>query len=109
METNKVKAMLSQKLDDNMNFAVNRTNSTWIGDNVNSVNNDYSMTGWSYWTDHYYPQVIRETYPVYFKEQAKDKGKQAFEIIKMMKDKRFVKLETVGEFIDLMDELIKII
>ena len=42
-------------------------------------------------------------------ERARDKGKEAFEIIKMLKDKKFLKLNTVSEFIDIMDELIKIL
>ena len=67
------------------------------------------MSCWHYWRDDYYPNIIRESYPVYFQERAKDKGKQAFEIIKILKDKKFVKLETVGDFIDMMDELIKIL
>ena len=67
------------------------------------------MSCWDYWQYNWYPQVIRESYPVYIKERAEDKGKQAFEIIKHLKDKRFLKLETVGDFIDCMDTLIKIL
>ena len=64
---------------------------------------------WGYYQDCYYPYVIRESYPVYLQERARDKGKQAFEIIKILKDKKLVQLKTVGNFIDLMDELIKIL
>ena len=42
-------------------------------------------------------------------ERAKDKGKQAFEIIKILKDKKLVNMAKVGDFIGLMDELIKIL
>ena len=68
-----------------------------------------TMSCWGYWQDWYYPHVIRESYPVYIGERALDKGKQAFEIIKILKDKKLVKLEKVSDFIDLMDELIKIL
>jgi len=66
-------------------------------------------TCWDYWIDHYYPQVIHNSYPVYLQERAKDKGKQAFEVIKMLKDKKLIKLEKVSDFIDAMDALIKIL
>ena len=68
-----------------------------------------TISCWDYWTQYHYPQTIFTSYPVYLQERAKDKGKQAFEIIKILKDKRFVNLEKVGDFIDLMDELIKIL
>ncbi len=68
-----------------------------------------TMSCWGYWQDYYYPNVIRESYPVYIGERAIDKGKQAYEIIKILKDKKLVKLEKVSDFIDLMDELIKIL
>ena len=55
-----------------------------------------NLTCWHYWTDYYYPQVIYRDYPVYIQERAKDKGKQAFEIIKILKDKKLVKLEKVS-------------
>jgi len=57
----------------------------------------------------YYPEVIKTSYPVYIQERALDKGKQAFEIIKILKDKKLVNMTKVGDFIDLMDELIKIL
>ncbi len=68
-----------------------------------------SISCWDYWTNWYYPQIIYQSYPVYIRERAMDKGKQAFEIIKILKDKKLVNLEKVGDFIDLMDELIKIL
>jgi len=68
-----------------------------------------ATTCWGYWTDHYYPKVIHPSYPVYMQERARDKGKQAFEIIKILKDKKLVNMAKVGDFIDLMDELIKIL
>ena len=92
MDTNSI---TNASLDNNLNFTT-----------VNGIGN---MTAWGYWTDYYYPRVIHESYPVYIQERARDKGKQAFEIIKVLKDKKLVKLEKVSDFIDLMDELIKIL
>lgn len=80
--------------------------------NIQGTVNDIPSTSyscWDYWHKDYYPYVIRTGYPTYIQERAIDKGKQAFEIIKMLKDSRFLKLETVGDFIDLMDKLIKIL
>ena len=67
------------------------------------------LTGWNYWQNYYYPQVIRESYPVYIQERAKDEAKKAYEIVKILKDKKLVKLDKVSDFVDLMDELIKIL
>lgn len=87
-----------------------------VGDNLNiktnadySVNNLSSQSCWGFWQDDYYPKIIRESYPVYIRERSEDKGKQAYEIIKILKDKKLVNLNKVGDFIDLMDELIKIL
>ena len=66
-------------------------------------------TCWGYWQDYYYPYVIRESYPVYIQERTIDNGKKAYEIIKILKDKKLVKLDKVSDFIDLMDCLINII
>lgn len=116
---------MSNKLDDNLNITANYCQAS--GSNLVGNFSDTTLsvtaggttgasgavncvtTGWNWWTDYYYPQVIRQSYPVYIQERAQDKGKQAFEIIKMLKDKRFVKLETVADFVDAMDALIKIL
>ena len=118
---NEVKALMSAKLDTNLNVvsdgkAMYMSGNT-IGDfqDMAKTTNDFqlgeikNLSVWKYWYDDYYPKIIKESYPVYIQERAKDKGKEAFEIIKMLKDKRFLKLEDVGQFIDLMDELIKIL
>lgn len=76
---------------------------------INAILHTAPLTGWSYWQDMYYPQVIRESYPVYLQERSKDKGKQAFEILKQMQDKKLMKLEKVSDFIEAMDTLIKIL
>jgi hypothetical protein len=98
METSAM-AMMNASLDNNLN----------VGTFSNATNAVYQGSAWGYWSDWYYPQVIRESYPVYVQERARDKGKQAFEIIKILKDKKLVQLSKVGDFIDLMDELIKIL
>ena len=116
-------AMMNCSVDDNFNLS-----NEWEGGNGNNPvitgtsdavslvdsNGGYTFNGtdlscWGYYQDYYYPTVIRESYPVYLQERAKDKGKQAFEIIKILKDKKLVQLKTVGNFIDLMDELIKVL
>lgn len=68
-----------------------------------------SISGWSFWRDYYYPEVIQYSYPIYLQERAFDKGQKAFEVVKKLKDKRLIHLEKVADFIDIMDELIKIL
>jgi len=91
---------MTSTLDSNLTFSygVNEAN-------VGGAN----LSCWGYWQDYYYPAVIRESYPVYIQERAKDKAKQAYEIVKILKDKKLAKLKKVADFIDLMDELIKIL
>jgi len=103
MDKDQVMATMNCSVDDNLNIqGVNTTNTLSTGFTSGT-------SCWHYWQQEYYPYVIRESYPVYLTERAIDKGKQAFEIIKMLKDKRFIKLETVADFIDAMDALIKIL
>ena len=123
MEKDKVMAVMNCSIDDNFNLsnldeATNFLQETSI---ITGIGADYtdanwsdgtggsSLSCWHYYQDYYYPQIIRESYPVYLQERSKDKGKQAFEIIKTLKDKKLIQLRTVGDFIDLMDELIKIL
>ena len=86
----------------------------YVGDPINNTGSSTIGTAgniscWGYWRDYYYPTVIHESYPVYVREQAQDKGKKAYEIIKILKDKKLAKLEKVADFIDLMDALIGIL
>ena len=104
MDKNQTMSMMNCQVDDNLNF---NSSSNYGITTTDSLGNNYSC--WDYWHQNYYPYVIRDSYPVYIRERAEDKGKQAFEIIKMLKDKRFIKLETVADFIDAMDALIKIL
>jgi len=97
-------SMLNCSVDQNMNL---KASNYEVGDFPNKQTADLSC--YHYWQDWYYPQVIKESYPVYIQERAIDKGKQAFEIIKILKDKKLVNLNKVSDFIDLMDELIKIL
>ncbi len=110
---NQVKAVMQCKLDSNLSFkaedmALSGLGSK-IGDFPNSggLNSNPVLTGWGWWKCEYYPKVIRESYPVYIQERAQDKGKQAFEIIKALQDKKLMRLETVADFIEAMDTLIK--
>lgn len=108
MDKNQVSAMMNCSVDDNLNLKLSSNGDNNLSSNsIKAINSDYSC--WDYWHHDYYPYYIKESYPVYIQERAQDKGKQAFEIIKMLKDSRFLKLETVGDFIDLMDKLIKIL
>ncbi len=91
---------LNSTLDSNLNIQA-------IG--ADSVQTSNTYGAWGYWQDWYYPNTIIHSYPVYLQERALDKGKQAFEIIKILKDKKLVNLTKVADFIDLMDELIKIL
>lgn len=79
----------------------------YVGDHFDNSNMTKQLSCWHWWEEYYYPKVIRESYPVYVQERSLDKGKQAFELVKMMKDKGFVKLEKAYDFIELMDALIK--
>ena len=79
------------------------------GTSVNACYGGNVGTVWDYWHGYYYPNVIHSSYPVYIQERAKDSGRQAFEIIKALQDKKLIKLEKVGDFIEAMDTLIKII
>lgn len=96
--TNNAMSLTNATLDSNLNLCA-----------TNTANSLYTGSAWGYWTDWYYPQVIRESYPVYIKERAEDKGKQAFEIIKSLQDKKLLKLDKVSDFIEAMDTLIKIL
>src|SRR4051812_25849332 len=65
---------------------------------TNALYHDTSGTSlWGYWQNYYYPQVIRESYPVYIQEKAMDKGKQAFELLKALMDKNLVKVDKVKD------------
>ena len=83
-----------------------------IGDNLNiagsnTANAVFTGTGWDYWSNYYYPTIIRESYPVWVQEKAQDKGKLAFEVIKALQDKKLLKLDKVADFIEAMDILLK--
>lgn len=73
------------------------------------VGDFFPKTTWDYWERNYYPTIIKETYPVYLQERAKDEGKKAFEILKALMDKKLIKLDKVSDFVEAMDTLIKIV
>lgn len=70
---------------------------------------NFKMTGWDFFQNYYYPYVIKESYPVYLQERAVDKSKQAFEVLKTLKDKKLLKIDKVDDFIEAMDALIKVL
>lgn len=98
MKSKETISMMSYSLNNNLSFQI---------DNSTSGNNQ--MSCWNYWTEYYYPEVIHYSYPVYIQERAKDKGKKAYEVVKVLRDKKVIKLEKVSDFIKLMDALIEIL
>lgn len=64
-------------------------------------------TIWDFWEKIYYPEVIKVGYPVYLQERAMDKGTKAYELLKVLIDKKIVKLDKVSDFVEAMDALIK--
>ncbi len=104
MDKNKAISMLNSSIDSG----------TWtIGTTGNYTDEGTykteEITCWNYWQTYYYPYIIKESYPVYIQEKAIDKGKKAYEIVKVLRDKKLVQVRTVKQFIDLMNELIKLI
>ncbi len=106
---NEAQSMMNCSLRDNLTFDNPNLNNFTAGGNTENNRVNAFISCWDYWRDYHYPQTIIPSYPVYIQERAKDKGKEAFEIVKMLKDKRFINLEKVHDFIDIMDELIKIL
>lgn len=108
LNKNQVMALMDAPLTENL--SITNANVSHATTDAGVANCFYDApTAWNYWERYYYPTVIRESYPIYIQERALDKGKQAFEIIKVLKDKKLVNLSKVSDFIDLMDELIKIL
>ena len=116
---NKGQVMAMMKCDITPDFNIKNDN---IGASYNAAdkssysptgdNKDFSaahLTGWGYFQNYYYPQIIRESYPVYIQEKALDKGKQAFEVLKILQDKKLLNIKKVSDFIEAMDSLIKVL
>ena len=103
---NQAMAMMNCQVSDNFSISEHNISAMTVG-TVGIYPKPLSC--WDFWQDYYYPQVIYSSYPVYIQERAKDKAKQAYEIIKILKDKKLANIEKVSDFIDLMDELIKIL
>lgn len=91
------------------NLSCSGTTSDYYKTQTLEIKAPVAITGWGYWQDYYYPGVIRESYPVYIQEKSLDSGKKAFEIIKLLQDKKLMKLDKVKDFIDAMDVLIKVL
>ena len=87
-----------------------RENSIGCADSRNTINNDgISSIGidacYNSWVGEY-PQVT----PFYtYYSSPVDKGLKALSIVKALMDKKLVKLATIKQFIDLMDELVKVL
>lgn len=100
-------AMMQLNVGDNLNLLANTTSAGDISNALQNLQYQPTKSCWEYWQQWYYPYVIKESYPVYIQERAMDKGQKAFEIIKMLKDKKLIDLKTVADFIEAMDALIK--
>jgi len=98
-------SMLECSVDSNLGINFLQTNSIEMSDYTTTTN----MTCWKYWQDYYYPWIVRESYPVYIQEKSLDRGRHAYEIIKILKDKKLIEIKTVKQFCEIMDELIKIL
>jgi len=109
--TNQNDAMeaLNQSVDSNLNVQSGNYSMQTNRIDADDYQTNSSYSCWGYWQNQYYPYVIRESYPVYLQEKAVDKGKQAFEIIKMLNDKGLTRIEKVKDFIEAMDSLLKIL
>ncbi len=122
MDKNQVQALMNCSVSENLNIenfltdnknvfeftAADIVNITTI-DDTNDDTKNQNLSCWHYWQDYYYPQVIYHEYPIYIRERAQDKARQAYEIIKILKDKKLANIEKVSDFIDLMDTLIKVL
>lgn len=111
-----VMSILNNAINESLTFSTTNTNDLNNDANVFTASNLDTASGstgtmscWDYYQRWYYPEVIRESYPIYVRERAEDKGKKAFEVIKLLNDKKFVNLKTVKDFIDLMDVLIEVL
>jgi hypothetical protein len=110
MEKNEVLSMLSCNVDSNLKFNMNESSTSISGGvKTNSYIPEKTTTCWTWWQNYYYPTIITNWYPVYVRERALDKGKQAYEIIKLLKDKKLIEVSTVKKFMELMDALINIV
>jgi hypothetical protein len=108
---NEVLGALNTSLDSNLNLQATSGTANYVVGATSLLNTGVSNTlsGWGWWTNEYYPYIIKESYPVYMQERAKDTGKQAFEIIKALQDRKLIKLDKVSDFVTAMDLLIKIL
>lgn len=120
MEKKKVMEILNCSVDSNLNFSSDSNSNiitngtcadgTYSGTDISFYTDGGGQNGcWNYWQGCYYPYVIKESYPVYLQERAKDKGKVSYELIKGLIDKKLIKINTVKEFINLMDFFLKIL
>ena len=96
---------------DNDSFKINQSSISGdlLDQNLFKTSGTISPSCWNWWYSDYYPQVIKESYPVYIKEKSYDVGKKAYEIIKVLRDKELIELNKVKDFVKLMDELIKLL
>jgi hypothetical protein len=101
--------MLNCMVDSNLNIKTTEGQTF----NTSGFSSDTLYQGnlscWHWWQEQYYPQVITQYYPMYIRERSLDNGKRAYEIIKVLKDRKLVEITTVKKFMELMDCLINIL
>ena len=94
---------------DSDSFRINQSSASGDLLEQNLFHNETSPTCWKWWQDYYYPAIIKESYPIYIQEKAKDKGKLSYEIIKVLRDKGLIEVNKVKDFMKLMDTLISLL
>ena len=77
-------------------------NSSWSDVSSSSYNNYYYP---------WYPETIREYYPIYYRiwETEPDKFEQAFKIVNKLMEKKIVEIRKVKDFVELVNEIVDII
>lgn len=95
----------STSLSENLNATMtcypdNTTDTTWGYQD--------SISGNILWVNpsNYYYEWYPLPYPSYI---TIDKTKQAFEIVKLLKEKKLAKITTVKQFVELVDEIVKVL
>lgn len=77
-----------------------------INDN-NSLSNvgDYPYP----WKPNFWEPVVINHYPCYVKSWESNKTEKAFEVVKLMIEKKYIKIELVKDFIECVNEISKIL
>ncbi len=83
--------------------------SSLIGETTAGViTGEYNLN--QYWYPDWYYPTVREYYPVYYGywQSNQDKHQQAFNVARMLVDKKIVELKKVKDFIELVENIFKV-